>query len=217
MVKLSTFLALFVGLAGPSQGLGLGEQKVLLNATITIPNATVIISKGTNAPTPAPTTGGCRTRENCGRTRGVHWVTQKAVRNVLEKWEKGVSVDSDPALVTSLFCEEALLWGTVSEHIRTDQASIRSYFDFFATEGTRIKESCGFMSRTGINVVTYERSVKWDLKGFDEPVCARMTFVVAREHRRWCIKSLHSSQFPKEPEELLEIDRNNSITFPRPN
>uniref|UniRef100_A0A7S2SCI4 SnoaL-like domain-containing protein n=1 Tax=Mucochytrium quahogii TaxID=96639 RepID=A0A7S2SCI4_9STRA len=159
---------------------------------------------------------GCKAAENCLQTRNVPTRTQRAVDGVLEEWEQGVSIENNATMVTSLFCRKALLWGTVSEHIRTDHASIRSYFDFFATEGNHIEESCGFMSITGINAVTYERSVKWTLKAYDHPVCARMTFVVVRERGAWCIKSLHSSTFPEEPEELQEIDEENHISFPRP-
>ena len=149
--------------------------------------------------------------DNCTtKTRAAVDATELAlVTDLITKWDNAVTKQHDSVAVTSLFCDEAELWGTKSSDLRTTHPEIKSYFDYFATKGHEIEKSCSFVSQSADGVYTDFRSVKWNLDGSD--VCARMEFETVMENGKLCIKSLHSSVFPDPPQALVNADKMNKV------
>jgi hypothetical protein len=161
-------------------------------------------------------TGHCRSFRECeAHGRGdVSEGEMQAVTAIMHRWDRAVTVDNDAQAVAALFCGDGSeLWGTVSDNLRTSIPEIKSYFDYFAVKDNTIVAECSFVTRSAVGALTNARKVQWSLGG--TITCARMEFQLStRAGNETCIKSLHSSLFPDEPEQLQAIDRDNNVTWP---
>jgi len=127
-----------------------------------------------------------------------------------ETWMKAVVQESNPQLVTDLFCEDGMLVATASEGIRKldrsydgwgnpveENTTIGSYFDWFATlpQQTITKYHHNIVEVSS-NVVVNNAWVKWTWQG-NPGLTARMTFIFRKSSNGSCIFLLHSSQLPE--------------------
>lgn len=106
----------------------------------------------------------------------------------------------DPAKVTRLFTENAVLLPTVSNTPRTNPAAIHDYFASFlkssptaSINSSTIKIDCKTAARLGTWTVTLtnpETGVKTDVK-------ARYSFIYRYVNGDWKIDHLHSSMMPE--------------------
>jgi hypothetical protein len=111
----------------------------------------------------------------------------------------------EPATVTDVFCENAVLWGTVSESARYSREEIFSYFDYFAREDNEVLSACPQVLQIGEDL--YEANVAVNNAGS----CLRMSFTI--DVKNDCIAHLYSSYFPNDPENLRAADFANGMPW----
>ena len=106
----------------------------------------------------------------------------------------------DPAKVTALFTDNAVLLATVSNTPRTTPAAINDYFVSFLKnnpQGTitssTTKVDCNTASRLGTWTVTFTDSAT----GVKTDVLARYSFIYRYVGGQWKIDHLHSSMLPE--------------------
>ena len=106
----------------------------------------------------------------------------------------------DPAKVTALFDEDAVLLATVANVPRTDPAGINDYFVKFLRNNpvgqintSTIKSGCNWLLRMGTWTVTFTDSAT----GAKTEVKARYSFLYQFEDGKWKIEHLHSSAMPE--------------------
>ncbi len=106
----------------------------------------------------------------------------------------------DPAKVTALFTDNAVLLATVSNTPRTTPAAINDYFVGFLKnnpQGTitssTVKVDCNTASRLGTWTVTFTDSAT----GQKSDVLARYSFIYRFVDGQWKIDHLHSSMLPE--------------------
>jgi uncharacterized protein (TIGR02246 family) len=106
----------------------------------------------------------------------------------------------DPAKVTALFANEAVLLPTVSNEPRTTPEGINNYFVKFlqgspvgTINSSNVRLGCNMAARLGTWTVTMtdaKSGVKSDVK-------ARYSFIYSYEGGEWKIAHLHSSMMPE--------------------
>ncbi len=124
----------------------------------------------------------------------------------------------DPEKVAQVFCEDGILWGTVSQSARYTAEEIYSYFDYFAREENEVLSACPQVLHVG-GPDLYKANVAVNNSGS----CLRMSFTVNVKNN--CIEYLYSSYFPNDPEDLRQVDLDNDMpwasaeagTLPDPN
>lgn len=106
----------------------------------------------------------------------------------------------DPAKVTALFTDNAVLLATVSNTPRTTPAAINDYFVSFLKnnpQGTitssTTKVDCNTASRLGTWTVTFTDGAT----GVKTDVLARYSFIYRYVGGQWKIDHLHSSMLPE--------------------
>jgi len=128
------------------------------------------------------------------------------VVNKTNDWVKAVTGYKSSHMVSSIFSPDAVLLGTVSRTIRTqDQGGvfgIKEYFDYFAklpsSEVVRREDNIVLVTD---DVFVNNAMVYWaweDGPTRDEPLCARMTFVYRYNEELGDVElfQLHSSALP---------------------
>lgn len=119
----------------------------------------------------------------------------------MHAWGEGLMRGSaeDPASVTGLYAEDAVLWGTISRELCSTPAAIEDYFVGAYRRLPRIKvqfhdprvQVSGYCAvNSGRYTFTYERD------GQSAELRARFTFVLAKRRGRWLIINHHSSALP---------------------
>src|SRR5215510_8040028 len=53
--------------------------------------------------------------------------SKEAVEGAVDRWTT-VSAENNPDTIVALYSKDAVLWGTLSSTVRSDPASLRSYF-----------------------------------------------------------------------------------------
>lgn len=119
------------------------------------------------------------------------------IRYLTDEWVKQVTVENDPMGVYKMFCDDAILLGTVSTKRRKGD-EILDYFYFFAKlPNIEVISSNYNIQKIGNDVYTNTAIITWRWDN-QEPIVARMTFIF----RDNCIVQLHSSAMPDPPAEL---------------
>ena len=106
----------------------------------------------------------------------------------------------DPAKVTALFDDDAVLLATVANVPRTNPAGINDYFVKFLRNNpvgqintSTFRSGCNWLLRMGTWTVTFTDSAT----GAKSEVKARYTFLYQFEDGEWKIEHLHSSAMPE--------------------
>ncbi len=106
----------------------------------------------------------------------------------------------DPAKVTALFTDTAVLLATVSNTPRTTSAAINDYFVGFLKNNPQgmitsstVKTDCNSASRLGTWTVTFTDSAT----GKKTDILARYSFIYRYAGGQWKIDHLHSSMLPE--------------------
>jgi len=108
----------------------------------------------------------------------------------------------------ALYMDGSVLWGTVSEQLRTTQEEIREYFEYFASlpelHVTKYKPFVRVHGDFAFNDGYYEFTFKNE-DGIVEEKKARFTFVYNHDATsdKWMIIDHHSSVEPKSPNHLM--------------
>ena len=132
------------------------------------------------------------------------------VQEAINRFVSGLH-DNDVQHVMDQFCENATLWGTVSQAFRRGSDQIESYFDFFAKENNQIDGSCTNVVGLDTDNSLYTAHSSVQANGG----CLRMSFTVwlSEEPGSTCIADLYSSQFPNDPELLIANDTANAMPW----
>lgn len=112
----------------------------------------------------------------------------------------------DPEKVAQVFCDDGILWGTVSQKARYTAEEIYSYFDYFAREENEVLSACPQVLNVGGSDL-YKANVAVNNSGS----CLRMSFTVNLKND--CIAYLYSSYFPNDPEDLRKVDLENEMPW----
>lgn len=119
---------------------------------------------------------------------------------IVNKWINAVE-SQNPKTISSLFCDDAVLTGTVSRQLRSGK-SIKRYFDYFAKlPNIHVVSRKYNIQVLGNNICIVNGLIEWMWDGLNKPIIARMTFVIQGN----CIVNLHSSKLPQINKELLLI------------
>jgi len=125
-----------------------------------------------------------------------------------DTWQQAVTEYKSAHLVSSLFSPDAVLLGTVSRTIRTQEGEgvygIKEYFDYFAKlPGSQVVKREDNVVQVSEDVLVNNAMVYWAWDGEgaptpDEPLCARMTFVYRYNEELGDVElfQLHSSALP---------------------
>jgi uncharacterized protein (TIGR02246 family) len=126
-------------------------------------------------------------------------VTQSQVDGLFTDFNNAWAT-KDPATVTSLFTNDAVLLATVSNKPRTNHAEIQDYFVSFlkaspvgTINSSTTKIGCNKVSRLGTWTVTLTDAAT----GAKTDVKARYSFIYRVEDGKWKIDHLHSSMMPE--------------------
>jgi uncharacterized protein (TIGR02246 family) len=104
----------------------------------------------------------------------------------------------DAARISALYAPDAILWGTVSQTIRTTPQEILEYFEESSTKRPKLRMFLGeYHVRIYGNIATnsgYYTS-RNPVDGQEVVIPMRFTFTYRREGERWMIVNHHSSRF----------------------
>src|SRR5262245_16782130 len=114
-------------------------------------------------------------------------------------WAQSVA---DPEKVTSLYWDDAVLWGTTALRIRSGRAAVREYFVAVAKVTPGVKMEFGdqmirVYGNAAVNSGYYTFS--WVKDGETKTLPARYTFTYVKDGERWLIVDHHSSAMPAAP------------------
>lgn len=105
----------------------------------------------------------------------------------------------DPARVAALYAPDAVLWGTVSQTIRTTPDEVLAYFRDSATNRPRLRMQLGArhvrMLGDAACVSGFYTAIEPAEEG-DLVMPLRFTFVLAKRAGTWRIVTHHSSRMP---------------------
>jgi uncharacterized protein (TIGR02246 family) len=108
----------------------------------------------------------------------------------------------DPVRISALYAPDAVLWGTVSQTIRTTPEEILEYFTDSATKRPDLRMFLGeYHVRLYGDIASnsgYYTS-RNPVGGQEVVVPMRFTFIYRREGGRWVIVNHHSSRFASTP------------------
>ncbi|MEQ1881448.1 MAG: DUF4440 domain-containing protein [Burkholderiales bacterium] len=104
----------------------------------------------------------------------------------------------DPARISALYAPEAILWGTVSQTIRTTPQEISEYFTESATRRPKLRMVLGeyhvqLYGDLAMNSGYYTSRNPVD--GNEVVIPMRFTFTYRKQGDRWMIVNHHSSRF----------------------
>ncbi|MGY4224376.1 uncharacterized protein (TIGR02246 family) [Bradyrhizobium sp. USDA 4503] len=109
---------------------------------------------------------------------------------------------TDPENVSSLYSDDAVLWGTAAPKIRSGRAAVREYFVGVAKAVPGIKIDFGdqlirVYGNAAVNSGYYTFS--WVKDGETKSLPARYSFTYVKDGDRWLIVDHHSSALPSPP------------------
>ncbi len=118
------------------------------------------------------------------------------------KWAQALGED-DPDKVLPLYATDAVLWGTLSPTVRSDQAALRSYFvtAFKVLPGLKVTfgdQLIRVYGSTAVNTGYYTFSFVKD--GQAKTLPARYSFTFVKKGKNWMIVDHHSSAMPPPPQ-----------------
>lgn len=137
--------------------------------------------------------------------------TEKAEKEVAETtdtWLNTVTSGSEGVVdeVVTLYAEDGVLWGTVSEQVRDTPAEIRDYFEYFAKLpelSVSSYKGCVRMYDENLAINSGYYTFTYNKDGQTQEVPARYSFTYHKNgSNQWEIIEHHSSALPKAPEEL---------------
>ena len=140
--------------------------------------------------------------------------TEKAEKEVAETtdtWLDTVTSGSEEVVdeVVSLYAEDGLLWGTVSEQVRDTPAEIRDYFEYFAKLpelSVSSYKGCVRMYDENLAINSGYYTFTYDNDGQTKEVPARYSFAYYKDdNNQWEIIEHHSSALPEAPETLETV------------
>jgi uncharacterized protein (TIGR02246 family) len=116
-------------------------------------------------------------------------------------WGQALGQD-DPEKVLPFYADDAVLWGTLSPTVRSDQAALRDYFVTAFKVLPSLKVSFGdqlirVYGNTAVNTGYYTFSYAKD--GEAKSLPARYSFTYVKNGERWLIVDHHSSAMPSTP------------------
>ena len=108
----------------------------------------------------------------------------------------------DAARISALYAPDAILWGTVSQTIRTTPGEILEYFEESSARRPNLRMVLGeyhvrLYGDIAINSGYYASHNP--VEGKDVVIPMRFTFTYRREGDRWMIVNHHSSRFASTP------------------
>jgi len=108
----------------------------------------------------------------------------------------------DATRISALYAPDAILWGTVSQTIRTTPGEILDYFEESSARRPNLRMTLGeyhvrLYGDIAINSGYY--SSRNPVEGKDVMVPMRFTFTYRRQGDRWMIVNHHSSRFASTP------------------
>ena len=108
----------------------------------------------------------------------------------------------DAARISALYAPDAILWGTVSQTIRTTPGEILEYFEDSSAKRPNLRMILGeyhvrLYGDIAINSGYY--SSRNPVEGKDVVIPMRFTFTYRKEGDRWVIINHHSSRFASTP------------------
>ena len=108
----------------------------------------------------------------------------------------------DAARISALYAPDAILWGTVSQTIRTTPGEILEYFEDSSAKRPNLRMILGeyhvrLYGDIAINSGYY--SSRNPVEGKEVVIPMRFTFTYRREGDRWVIINHHSSRFASTP------------------
>ena len=108
----------------------------------------------------------------------------------------------DAARISALYAPDAILWGTVSQTIRTTPGEILEYFEESSARRPNLRMILGeyhvrLYGDIAINSGYY--SSRNPVEGKDVVIPMRFTFTYRKEGDRWMIVNHHSSRFASTP------------------
>ena len=111
-------------------------------------------------------------------------------------WAQAVA---DPEKVSSLYSDDAVLWGTAALKIRSGRTAVRDYFVGVAKAVPDVKMEFGdqlirVYGNTAVNSGYYTFS--WVKDGEAKTLPARYSFTYVKDGERWLIVDHHSSAMP---------------------
>lgn len=109
---------------------------------------------------------------------------------------------ADPEKVSSLYSDDAVLWGTAAPKIRSGRSAVREYFVGVAKAVPGVKIDFGdqlirVYDNAAVNSGYYTFS--WVKDGETKTLPARYSFTYVKEGDRWLIVDHHSSALPSPP------------------
>jgi len=109
---------------------------------------------------------------------------------------------ADPDKVSSLYSDDAVLWGTAAPKVRSGRTAVREYFAGVAKAVPDIKIAFGdqlirVYGNTAVNSGSYTFS--WVKDGETKTLPARYSFTYVKDGERWLIVDHHSSPMPAPP------------------
>lgn len=109
---------------------------------------------------------------------------------------------ADPERVSSLYSDDAVLWGTAAPKIRSGRAAVRDYFAGVAKAVPGFKIDFGdqlirVYGNAAVNSGYYTFS--WVKDGEAKSLPARYSFTHVKDGDRWVIVDHHSSALPSPP------------------
>jgi len=130
----------------------------------------------------------------------IAWAEPNAeIASATSAWGQGLA---DPEKVSSLYSDDAVLWGTAAPKIRMGRGAVREYFVGVAKAVPGIKVEFGeqhirIYGNTAINSGYYTFS--WVRDGETKSLPARYSFTYVKDADRWLIVDHHSSALPSPP------------------
>ena len=117
------------------------------------------------------------------------------------KWGETLGQD-DPDKVLALYATDAVLWGTLSPTVRSDQAALRDYFvsAFKILPGLKVsfgEQLIRVYGDTAVNTGYYTFTYTKD--GESKTLPARYSIVFVKDGQNWMIVDHHSSAMPTPP------------------
>ena len=119
---------------------------------------------------------------------------QGDVEALFERWDRALA-SGNPAAVTALYADGALLLPTLSGESRTTPEGINAYFNQFLTRSPR-GEVTSRQVIVGCNQAIDAGTYRFALQDPSETVEARFTFVYGFDGTNWRIQHHHSSLLP---------------------
>lgn len=114
-------------------------------------------------------------------------------------WAEAVA---DPEKVSSLYSDDAVLWGTSAPKVRSGRTAVREYFAGVAKAVPGIKAEFGdqlirVYGNAAVNSGYY--TFNWIKDGETKTLPARYSFTYVKDGERWLIVDHHSSALPLPP------------------